>query len=307
MDYKEFKKNLPSRKFVIVIGTVTFIVLALLLVTSYFGSSKLFSRSGVAAVTGPTTVGDLVSLDSNNNGIPDWEESLWGLDPKGNGPKNKLIIDQKMSAAGVVPDADTVASAPAMTASDAFAQQILSTVLALNQSGDLNTDSIDQITSTLESNADAHRISTPTYTEGDMTVSADLSPAAKAAYEAAFKAVTLKYKNSGMGTEFDVISIVLDNPDADNEALAIQQLDPIAVAYVQYAKDIMAIPTPSDAVEKALALANASDLTGQSLGQTEKIYSDAVTGMVGLDTYVGTIDPLNQASADMISYFSQQQ
>ena len=138
-----------------------------------------------------------------------------------------------------------------------------------------------------------------------MTVSDDTSPAAEAVYENQFKTITLKYKTSGMGNEFDVMGMVF-NSTTDNSDLAQQELDPIATAYVNYAKDIMSLTTPSDAAPLALALADASDAAGVSLAETETIYTDAVTGMVGVDNYINQIDPLNQASTAIISFFSKQ-
>ena len=307
MDRQQFKKALPSRKFVFVIGAVAAIVLVALAASAHFGSRVFFKKDAGVSETGDTTVGQLVTLDSNDNGIPDWEESLWGLDPKGDGAKNKLIIDQKMAAANVTPPDETAtAAADDGTPTAAFARQLLSTILSLNQSGDLNADSLAQINTTLDADVDAHRVTAPAYATTDMHIIDDTSPAAEALYESQFKAATLKYTDSGMGTEFDVLAMVLDDPDANNEALAIQEITPIAAAYVAYSKDIMALDTPVDAAPLALALANASALTGVSLSQTETIYTDAVTGMVGIDNYVDTIDPLNQASSDMIAFFSKQ-
>ena len=305
MDYQKLQKNLPSKKFAIIIGGLIVIVPTILFASSYFGSTQLFRKNGDVSAQGKT-VGDLVSLDSNNNGIPDWQESLWGLDPKANGAKNKEIIDQKLAAANITPADATATSTQDNTPTAAFAQQLLSTVLALQQSGDLNQTSIDQINSTLESDIDAQRPTTPAYTLDNMTISDDTSATAETAYENQFKAITLKYKNSGMGNEFDVMGLMLNDTSGDNSILAKQELDPIATAYVNYSKDIMSLDTPTDAAPLALALANASETMGISLGQTETIYTDALTGMVGIDNYINEINPLSQASTAMIAFFVKQ-
>src|ERR1044072_2206217 len=96
------KKELPSKKFTVVTGIVLIVVAGVLIVSSYFASSTIFSRSinKNAPVESSGTVADIITRDTNGNGISDWEETLWGLDPKGNGEENKKTITAKKAAAG---------------------------------------------------------------------------------------------------------------------------------------------------------------------------------------------------------------
>ncbi len=92
------KNYLPSRKFVI--RTATIAILLIVAISVYkitlFIKDKLTKKDPVVM----TIKSDVIQKDSNNNGIPDWEESLWGLDPKGDGVSNKeFIMTQKEALA----------------------------------------------------------------------------------------------------------------------------------------------------------------------------------------------------------------
>ena len=83
------KKYLPSTQFIIRAVSI------LILVGVCFGAYKLIvflkNRSTKKDPT-KLLVQNLTQKDSNGNDIADWEESLWGLDPKGNGQENKDYI-----------------------------------------------------------------------------------------------------------------------------------------------------------------------------------------------------------------------
>src|SRR5690348_17285703 len=93
----------PSKQFLIRGGIATGIVALILIVqTDWFRA--LFNKPPLPPTTSDKTVGEFIAKDSNGNGIADWEEKLWGLDPTAlytNGVPNKQIIEEKKHALGV--------------------------------------------------------------------------------------------------------------------------------------------------------------------------------------------------------------
>lgn len=300
-------KLLPSKKFVIVIGSCVAIVLIVLGVSSLWGSHGLFSQGNTipAPVEATGTVGDVISRDSNNNGIPDWEESLWGLDPKGDGAANKKTIDEKRAAnAAATGSSQASVGTPGTTATDQFARELLSTILALNQSGSLTPDAVARIGESIGANIDSKRVpETPTYVLTDMLTIKGTSPAMRSKYMQSFKAAFQKATDGGLGTEFDIISSSLDSEHAGAESLA--GLAPIAKAYADFGKQLTTINTPDDGVFYALALANASASVSKALEKTSLIYTDAISGMVGVDDYLNAFEAFDGASGRMAEYLRQ--
>jgi len=237
-----------------------------------------------------------VELDSNDNGIPDWEESLWGLDPKGNGDANKKAIASKKAAAGI----DTTEPKSPANATDAFSRQLLSAVLALKQSGSLTPEAITNLAASVGNSVDAHHADPATYTINDIRLTSSSTAQAKAAYKVALKGVIDQYQDVNLGSELGIISDGLSGGGADTLAA----LGPIAQAYTDISKKIIALPTPPGASLYALALANTSAAMGATLVQIQNLYGDVISGMVGIDDYVKASAASDKASANMKLYFS---
>ena len=293
------KKILPSKKFILVIGAAVVAVIIVFLSTSYFGSKEIFQNSQDSEITaGDNTVAEAIDRDSNNNGIPDWEEVLWGLDPKADGATNKKIIEEKEAAAGI----NTASSSQApLTATEQFSQQLLSTVVALKETGNLNADTMQSLSDSLDADIAARETTTMPYADTDILANPDDSQAAYQAYRDQFKELFAEYQNSGIGNEFDIIEQGLTD-GAPSDTLA--ALDPIAQQYIAFSKKIIALSMPEDAVPTALEFANENALVGEALLKLEQLNTDSMTGMVGLDEYVNNIDSYTQASQDIVTYFS---
>ena len=85
----DFKKYLPSKKFTAVILFIVVIIVLFFTVKSIvkFFHNRALSKGQPIPVS--VTVETIVQKDGNDNGIADWEEYLWGLNPNRNGEKNK--------------------------------------------------------------------------------------------------------------------------------------------------------------------------------------------------------------------------
>ncbi|MBP6884835.1 MAG: hypothetical protein KBC17_03355 [Candidatus Pacebacteria bacterium] len=298
---QKIKNILPSKKFTFLIILVIAVVLSILIGSSYFGSKKNFqSNKNMSAVAdNGNTIGDVIRRDSNGNGIPDWEETLWGFDPKGNGSANKKAIEEKKLIA--VPNGALAEAQSSLTENEKFSQDLLTTVVALQTSGSLTPEVLSTLGQSLEIDLDSRKTPKNVYTKDDISVYTKDTRVEYQTYRAQFKRLVLRYENSGMQNEFDIISVGLDeNAPADS----MEELLPIAEAYINFGKEIIALDTPVDAVPTALALANVSDHVGKSLIKLSKLYTDSMAGVVGLDEYINDIDPFNQASEDVISYFA---
>ncbi len=293
--YRKYLRYLPSKKFSILIGGVVVLIIGGFIVTSRFGSSASFNTPK-QFISAEGTVGDIVSRDSNENGIADWEETLWGLDPAGDGAANKKIVEEKKAAADIVPTSETPGNK-----TDQFSQELLSTILALQQAGTLTPDILAKVAESIGDSVDAKHTDAHTYEAGSLKLYASNSIAAKKAYQAALKDVISQYNDVALGSEITIIAMVLDGGDSG----ALSQLDPLAAAYTHLGAQIAGLTTPPAVAQNALDLANASAQMGAALLQVESLYSDVISGMVGLDDYIKASDLSEMATRTLSAYFAR--
>lgn len=300
MDPEKIRKIqaiLPSKKFVWVIGICVVVILFILSTGSFLGSKNSFQRKlppVSAEATG--TIGDLVSRDSNNNGITDWEESLWGLDPKGDGPANKKIIDDKKVANNIA----TPEKVEGATPTEQFSQDLLATILALQQSGTLTPAAISNIAISVGDSIDSKHVTSTIYSKDDLKYAKGSEMTIKGNYIINLKKAVNGHKNSGMGTELAIISGGLGSQGKDS----LSKLLPIAEAYTKLSKQIMAIPAPVDIADEIIDLANANAKMGAALLQVQDFYTDIISGMVGLDDYIKASEASDEATKNIADYLS---
>ncbi|MEI6316670.1 MAG: hypothetical protein WCO65_03020 [bacterium] len=293
----DLKEVLPSKKFVKTILICIGSCVVILLIANYFGSRSAFSKPAVS-IKDSATISDLLVQDSNNNGIPDWEESLYGLDPKGDGISNKKIISDKKiqskQANGIVDGGDT-----SVTETGKLSREMLSTILALQQSGNLTSAAVDNLTNTLGTTVNAKRDTVPTYTIDNITV-VDDSAKAMAVYEKGFSVALATSQKSDVGNELSIIYQALDEKTGKDK---LAKLDSYAAGYAKLASDIVAIKTPQKISQKSLAFANACSLMSHALKKIEVMYSDAPTGMIGFDEYTTARDAIVNGTSDITNSF----
>ncbi len=287
------KKYLPSKKFIYLIGGLAVGIIVLIGVSNYIGYHKIFNAKPPLAADG--TLEDVVARDSNDNGIPDWQETLYGLDPNGDGPTNKAIIEKKQAAANVTPGTD----GDNLNATDAFSQQLLATIISLQQSGTLTPDAVAKVAASVGDSVDAKHTNAATYSLSDLTLSQKSPSVAKAAYFKALKAVVDQYQSVDLGSEMTIIANGLSSGDPST----LSGLTTIAAAYTAMSKQIIALTTPPDVAQNALDLANSTAQMGASLLQVQNIYSDVLSGMVGIDDYTKASTTSDAATTTLAAYF----
>ncbi len=296
MNFKQYEKYMPSEKFIKIFASIAGVIILFLIVTSHFGNSSDFNNDK-SALTENSTVGDLVTLDSNDNGIPDWEESLWGLDPKADGALNKSIITQKKVQNGLV-DTGAGQNDAKLTQTDIFARQFLSTILALKQSGGLTTDAVTKLTDSMTKGLDQKRDTNTYYTADGITTVPD-SDGAKKAFGLNLLKLIQGYSSQGMGSELPLISNALNG-----QSEQMPDLEPEASAYENFAKDLSTSNTPISMAQYIAQMANSSVKMANGLRAGQNIYTDAVGGMVGIDDYMQAKDQFDKATTNLAQFLS---
>jgi hypothetical protein len=279
------KKYLPSRKFVTILLIIAvFIILffAVKGVISLFINKIHKDQQAKLLVETPASISQ---KDSNNNGIPDYEEYLWGLDPTKNGQGNKNIIDTKKKALAdsgvIIPD-----DSKSITDNEILSRQFLATIISLQQTGDLSQESMTSVSEALGKNIEATPIA-DIYTNKMMITQSD-STVANTTYKNALTNLISKYSNADIGSELTFIIQGLENKDPQ----ALYAASTVADAYQSFGKDLMKITVPKSLASIHLSMANNYEKTGESIKDLAKMLSDPIIGMKAIVNYKKYSDTL---------------
>lgn len=143
--------------------SLSFVVVVILLFSLNTRSTiKNQAGENTGLVYGNKTLSDVVTIDSDLDGVLDWEESLWGTDPfnkdtDGDGTGDGAEVAQ-IKGSGVASVGNNLEeSEENLTETDKFSREIFSTVATLNQTGGLDQATLEGLGSSL-----AQQIENPT-------------------------------------------------------------------------------------------------------------------------------------------------
>ncbi len=306
------KKFLPSKKFMFIIGGGLLLIVIIFLIFYLFSKREEYKSKNVSALQiDHQTVAGLVQTDSDNDGIPDWEESLWGTDPKNpesfDGIPDATYIANKKKALNISPDSVETD----LTETDKFARNFFTTFSAMKSSGQIDSTNINNFSSALGQNILNQQI-LDQYTEKDVKKDTDNTFSRAKKYYAAVQTLFNKYKAAGLGDELVIIGSQLnDSSNSSSDSLnSLEQnntygpiddkkLLSIATAYEGFAKSMMQLAVPSSLALLHLQIANYANNTGISVVNMTKVTADPIVGLSGLSQYKKNSDGLIQSVTDL--------
>jgi hypothetical protein len=265
----------PSKQFLIRGGIALGIIAIILLVqTPWF---RAFFHAKKSTSSGPSvTVGDLVNKDSNGNGIPDWEEELWGLNPTvlyTNGKSNAEIIKEKKAALGVT---DPTAGTPT-NQTDAIAQQLFSITTALSQNPNVSDATLQNVADQLGSSVNVAAVGNTYSLENIHTVTT--TTASLQNYD---KTVSTIISMSDLNQ--DDITIII-NAAQTGDYSELPQLAPIGVTYTTLAKELSAISVPIGVAQYHLDIINSFAGMATSFTYLMQMQDNSTEALVGIALY----------------------
>lgn len=291
------KEYLPSKKFITILLFIVVLVSLFFItkgVVSLFKDKKLNPKTPAKV----TVVGDLIQKDTNKNGIPDWEEYLWGLDPNKNGPENKEYILAKKNSLIQSGDMATPDDSKAITDHEMLSQEFFATIVALQQTGQLDETSMKSIAETVGKNIEATPIP-DVYTRNMLSIKGD-STISKTTYHDNLSNLVNKYKDADIGNEMTFIVQGIGN----NDPSALYAAKTVALAYQSFGKEFVKIPVPKSLAEAHLSAANNYEKVGQTINDLAETLSDPLVGMKSIINYKNYSDAL-ATDLEKISEFLQ--
>ncbi len=245
----------------------------------------------------------IASKDADSDGLPDWEEALYGTDPKNPDTRGLGMTDGEAVAKGlIVPKADVTLPAPPTdtspqtidsslpaapaqgTLTAAFSQQFFTLYLAAREQNggeDLSEEQLAAVSQKAISNISATIKATPDFkSPADLQVMGSGGDAL-IAFAASAEGVLTKVTASATTTEITYLKSLLTNEDKT----AIPHIASIAKAYRDSATGLAVLPVPQELLAADTALINSLMKLGQVINDFTLVDSDPVVAMLAINQY----------------------
>ncbi len=302
------KSYLPSKKFIYSIIVLVVLAVLFFVISSLISKKNHFSAGGDdnKLQTANLTLNDLLKKDTDSDGVPDWQEALWGTDPNNsatfNGVPDANYIAQKKAELKVANGNATSTDNPNGTETDKFAQEFFASLTAMQQNGQVDSNTINNVSTAL-----GQKIVDPTiidtYTDQDVKIADSDGVTAQKTYYDSIEKLFNTYTKKGIGDEVEITSILADSTGsgASDKTKYANKLSTIASAYQEYATKLMAMSVPQTLAVYHLAIANSANNTGIAVGNMTKVTDDPVVGLSGLAQYQKYSDDLISAVGNLQS------
>ncbi|PIR83025.1 hypothetical protein COU19_02570 [Candidatus Kaiserbacteria bacterium CG10_big_fil_rev_8_21_14_0_10_56_12] len=290
-------------------------VFALALIAgAYVVARGIESPEPAQASTETALLKQIAARDSDGDGLPDWEEALYGTNPQvvdtfhlgmtdSQAVAKGLIVPKAVTAtlASTTPKGNVVSTDPALppapaegTLTAGFAENFFSLYLAaLRASGDGNLSDTDLQNIATQALADLAQsvVLTPDYKSLRNLHTEGSGPDALRRFAAAADAVFIANKNTATKSEIYYLQALVEQKgdDAAAKLLAISKL------YRTTAAGLAVLPVPAELAPDYLQLINAMARLSNLTEDFTRVDTDPLTTMLALQQYPQTV--LNMGKA----------
>lgn len=265
----------PSKRFLIRGGIATSIIALILIVQTNWFLGLFNKKNSQNLAVSDATIGDIVGKDSNGNGIADWEERLWGLDPTvttTDGVSNKVIIEGKRKNLQS-PDSQN----EPLNETDKLARDLFGFTNALSNEPSINKENLSALAAKLGQKG--VQINTlPVYVLKDLKTS-QTTVRNLTAYKKTLLEVLSKNKSTA--PELDLLIQGIENGDYSN----FDDFDRTISYYNSVAKSLIKITVPIGVAQYHLDIANGMAGIGNSFQKIKTLEDNGLSALVGLSEY----------------------
>jgi hypothetical protein len=270
-----------------------------------FVVSLLFLKTGVSFQNGGLSGGknggltyssavlqDLLQKDADGDGALDWEESLIGTDPNNKDTDGDGVLDGKEKVAlgtGVEVDlgnmgGDDDASA---TSTDQFSQDLLATIAAISQTGDMDAASVDALASKLTEQI-ATRAPEKVYAPKDIKIVSENATTLQN-YSAALAKIFPQEAPSA--TVPDILQSALTET-GELDSAALEDLDPLIAQTKKMVSALLAQSVPQSLGPIHLDVINDLERLAENLENVALYTNDPILALSGMGQYETNTDAL---------------
>jgi len=319
------RKYLPSRKFVVSLSVVL-ALLIIILTVRYVGNKKIetlvVSNENELIVQG---IKDLKVIDTDKDGLTDWEEALWKTNPKNPDTDGDGTFDGEEITLGRNPLISNTAGSgkepndkidPSIIASnqkdeeewnnlnetEKFSRLLFSDYIAVQPADGtpLSTDQTNQLIANSIANLPDLQLGQK-YVVGDIkTID---NPTAKNISDYSFKINTIL--NKGVeDNAFKEISIVNEYL-TKNDPKILSDIEKVIAFYRKTAEEVINVETPKEVVASQLILANSLYNLSSLAKNLEVMDTNPLISIVAMGKYGQVVQDFTQATDNISLYLSK--
>jgi len=292
------------------------LVSVLLIVGAYFLASGSLNAHRVDASSTDSLLQSIASRDSDHDGLPDWEEVLYGTNPHKADTRGLGMTDGEAVAKGlIVPKAtanistqtgqnssvdSTLPNAPAEgTLTAAFAQNLFKLYMSAKQQNggaplsqktiqNIALQAVDQLSKSITLKSDFKTLS-------DLHVS-DSGDTALKTFAASADTVFRVNPSGAKQNELDYLKDALASSTSVTDVKSdLKNIASISVMYKNIASGLSILPVPKEMTKADLGLINALAHIGDVIGDFTRINSDPITSIIAIKQYALAVQNLGQA------------
>jgi hypothetical protein len=303
-----FKDYLPSQTFrkrllsiVIIVLIITAIVFGFKLIAKGIQDYKINKQIKklpieLQAEAKTITLGELQTKDSNNNGIPDWQERIFGLDPLADGNTNKdIILKKQAELKSENPDLSNSIVDP-NNETTKFAQDFITMVMSLEGSNALTEDALNNISNAASNDLSDYTL--PDFISAWNLKTVDNSVIFRDKYvNSVLNEMATLSKNNGNDELAIIASALSQKTDADII------LSPLVVNYQMSAKNLKDVYVPKEFGDEHLAIVNSLAHIATSLENMKYSNTDPARATKGINQYQAYSESLNVAIKNIQAKF----
>ncbi len=284
----------------------------------FFGKGLPAPVATISADTAGTNalLASLAAKDSDGDGLPDWEEAMYGTDPHKVDTFGLGMTDAQAVAKGLI-----VPKAPQAATSTDVSAQIPSGLPGTNSLTDqFGKAMFAQYLQAAPNGAQMTQADTSSFLQGALGAINSAEPE-----QDAFSASQITVRGSGPATlrtyaanaeaAFAANTIATDKNELtyfrdalqNNDAASLAMVAKIGGAYAKMAAALAKVPVPSELEQYHLALANAIANIGAATSDMALIGTDPLRSALGVSRYQADATNMTQAFASIAQVFSSEQ
>lgn len=274
-------KYLPSKKFLKFFGLILLGVAVVWLVSFFFSRKAVYEKKNKTAELSAGVDESVYTLDTDEDGVYDWEEGLWGTsstnaDTNGDGVYDGEEIEAKRKQ--IQKDNNVTVDSPdedeGLSQTELFARQFIATASLVDQAGGLTPEALEGFSEALKNSIDSSTIDDP-FTLLDISLGAISFEDYKKSLEKAF--------GDYMKKNIQELEVVYRFSQGVNGSPA--ELKNLIGVYTELSNNLIKTQAPHNAAGPHLGLVNNTAKITIALINIQKLEEDPLLSMLGLRQY----------------------
>lgn len=240
----------------------------------------------------------IATRDSDGDGLPDWQEALYGTDPHTIDTQKLGMSDAEAVAKGLivpkaVADIPTASDSGTASSDEPFADGTLTSLFAQNLmaayvsakeakgGADLTEDEMFAVANEAVTQTSKTLTPAPAFKNLSDLKIGEAGPVSMRAYVASVDAIFEKNKSTGGKSDLTYLQEVVSGTDQK----AVGHLSSLASTYRAVAAGIALVAVPQEAAAAHLKLVNSTMRLGQIISDFARVNTDPLAAILGLQQY----------------------